>query len=410
MGAKVIVQDPRITPIARTCDLYLPVRPGPRRGAVRRRARHDDRARLDRSRVHRRAHGRLRRGRRVLQAVAARAHRRGHRRPRAVARARPPSCGAPRRRASCSTRAASSTTPTACRTRSARSTSCSRPAASASRRAATARSSARRTARADASTARSAISCPAGATSPTPSTASTSRACGRSTRRTCPGPGVDAYELFRKIDAGEIKGLLVDLLQPEGLAARQPVRHARAREARVLRRDRLLPERHRAPRRHRAAGQPAGRGRRHGDAGRRPRHQDQQGGRVPGRGAAGLAHHPGPRARARPPARLHVRRARARSSRSCGSRARAASPTTRASPTRRSSSRWACSGRATARSADRRADARSPGTPRLFEPGSYNPVAKGAGPFYFPDGKARFNVADYRPAGRRRIARSIRSS
>jgi assimilatory nitrate reductase catalytic subunit len=39
-----------------------------------------------------------------------------------------------------------------------------------------------------------------------------------------------------------------------------------------------------------------------------------------------------------------------------------------------------------------------PGTPRLFEAGSVNPVAKGAGPFYFPDGKARFNVADYRPA------------
>ena len=38
-----------------------------------------------------------------------------------------------------------------------------------------------------------------------------------------------------------------------------------------------------------------------------------------------------------------------------------------------------------------------PGTPRLFERGSYNPVARGAGPFYFPDGKARFNVADYRP-------------
>jgi assimilatory nitrate reductase catalytic subunit len=37
-----------------------------------------------------------------------------------------------------------------------------------------------------------------------------------------------------------------------------------------------------------------------------------------------------------------------------------------------------------------------PGTPRLFEPDSYNPIAKGAGPFYFPDGKARFNVADYR--------------
>src|SRR5690606_8936733 len=38
-----------------------------------------------------------------------------------------------------------------------------------------------------------------------------------------------------------------------------------------------------------------------------------------------------------------------------------------------------------------------PGTPRLFEPGSYNPIAKGAGPFYFPDGKARFNLARYTP-------------
>jgi assimilatory nitrate reductase catalytic subunit len=37
------------------------------------------------------------------------------------------------------------------------------------------------------------------------------------------------------------------------------------------------------------------------------------------------------------------------------------------------------------------------GTPRLFERGSYNPIAKGSGPFYFPDGKARFNVAEYRP-------------
>jgi assimilatory nitrate reductase catalytic subunit len=37
-----------------------------------------------------------------------------------------------------------------------------------------------------------------------------------------------------------------------------------------------------------------------------------------------------------------------------------------------------------------------PGTPRLFESGSYNPIAKGSGPFYFPDGKARFNVAEYR--------------
>lgn len=38
-----------------------------------------------------------------------------------------------------------------------------------------------------------------------------------------------------------------------------------------------------------------------------------------------------------------------------------------------------------------------PGTPRLFEHGSHNPIANGAGPFYFPDGKARFNVAQYAP-------------
>jgi len=37
------------------------------------------------------------------------------------------------------------------------------------------------------------------------------------------------------------------------------------------------------------------------------------------------------------------------------------------------------------------------GTPRLFERGSFNTVARGAGPFFFPDGKARFNVAEYRP-------------
>ncbi|HEV2666302.1 MAG TPA: molybdopterin-dependent oxidoreductase, partial [Blastocatellia bacterium] len=37
------------------------------------------------------------------------------------------------------------------------------------------------------------------------------------------------------------------------------------------------------------------------------------------------------------------------------------------------------------------------GVPRLFEKDSWNPIAKGAGPFYFPDGKARFNVAPYTP-------------
>ena len=37
------------------------------------------------------------------------------------------------------------------------------------------------------------------------------------------------------------------------------------------------------------------------------------------------------------------------------------------------------------------------GTPRLFEPGSWNPIARGAGPYYFPDGKARFIVTPYNP-------------
>jgi assimilatory nitrate reductase catalytic subunit len=38
-----------------------------------------------------------------------------------------------------------------------------------------------------------------------------------------------------------------------------------------------------------------------------------------------------------------------------------------------------------------------PGRERLFEEGSWNPIAKGSGPFYFPDGRARFNVARYSP-------------
>ncbi|MEO7275616.1 MAG: molybdopterin-dependent oxidoreductase [Vicinamibacterales bacterium] len=42
------------------------------------------------------------------------------------------------------------------------------------------------------------------------------------------------------------------------------------------------------------------------------------------------------------------------------------------------------------------------GTPRLFEPGSWNPVARGAGPFYFPDGKARWKRDALCRAGRRR--------
>jgi len=38
-----------------------------------------------------------------------------------------------------------------------------------------------------------------------------------------------------------------------------------------------------------------------------------------------------------------------------------------------------------------------PGTPRLFEDGSWNPIARGNGPYYFPDGRARFVVAPHSP-------------
>ena len=55
----------------------------------------------------------------------------------------------------------------------------------------------------------------AGATSATPNTAATSPASGASTSRSCPGPGVDAYEMFRKIDRGEIKGLLSICFNPK---------------------------------------------------------------------------------------------------------------------------------------------------------------------------------------------------
>ncbi|MEW6733675.1 MAG: molybdopterin oxidoreductase family protein [Acidobacteriota bacterium] len=37
------------------------------------------------------------------------------------------------------------------------------------------------------------------------------------------------------------------------------------------------------------------------------------------------------------------------------------------------------------------------GTPRLFEEQTWNPIAKGNGRFYFPDGKARFNISCYSP-------------
>jgi assimilatory nitrate reductase catalytic subunit len=74
-----------------------------------------------------------------------------------------------------------------------------------------------------------------------------------------------------------------------------------------------------------------------------------------------------------------------------------ASQTIRVSPTKKSAAARRLLAVLQRGSKNRAPVADHPGTPRLFEPGSYNPVAKGSGPFYFPDGRARFNVAEYRP-------------
>ena len=145
-----------------------------------------------------------------------------------------------------------------------------------------------------------------------------------------PGPGVDAYELFRKIDRGEIKGLLSICFNPKVSLPDNAFITRCLEKLEFYRRDRLLPQRHCLACGRRAARQPAGGGRRHGHAGRRAHHQDQQGCGLPGRGARGLAHHPGHRTGAGPATRLHLQPARARSSRSCASPARAAWRTTRA--------------------------------------------------------------------------------
>ena len=300
---------------------------------------------------------------------------------------------------------------TACRTRSARSTSCSPRAGSASRSAATARSPARPTARAAASTGRSATSSPAGATSRNPEHREyIAGVWGVDETEICPGPASMPTSCSARSTPARSRACCRICFNPKVSLPDNDFVTRCAREARVLRRDRLLPERHRPPRRHRAARHPAGGGRGHRHAGRRARHQDQQGGRLPRRGAAGLAHHPGHRPRARPAARVHVRRARARSSRSCASPARAASPTTPASPTRRSSSSTASSGRAPAtirRRARRRRPSRHAAAVRA---GQLQPGREGRRAVLLPRRQGALQRRRLPAAGRGRRRRVSRSS
>jgi anaerobic selenocysteine-containing dehydrogenase len=116
MGAKVIVQDPRITPIARTCDLYLPVRPGRDAalfagvlGLM------IEQGWIDREFIEEHTTG-FEQGGRLLQAVDAARTAEVTGVPERSIRKAAELVGARPSRASCCTRAGSSTTRTACRT------------------------------------------------------------------------------------------------------------------------------------------------------------------------------------------------------------------------------------------------------------------------------------------------------
>ena len=99
-GGKVIVVDPRITPIARTADLFLPVKPGRDvalfNGILHLMIENDW---IDHDFIEKHTVGFDAVAEHVA-AVDAAPHRRGHRDRREVASARRPSCGARRRRAS----------------------------------------------------------------------------------------------------------------------------------------------------------------------------------------------------------------------------------------------------------------------------------------------------------------------
>ena len=266
-------------------------------------------------------------------------------------------------------------------------------------------SPARPTARAAASMARSAISFPARATSPTPSIAPTSPASGASNRDELPQPASMPTRSSARSTAARSRGCCASASIPrsrcrtttsspgcsnklEFYVAIDFFLNETARHA-----DIVLP------------GLAAGGGRRHGHQRRGPRHQDQQGRRLPRRGAAGLADHPGHRPALGRPHGFHVRRTRARSSRNCASPRQGGvadySGITYEKIEQAVRRLLAVRPRRQADRSSRHAAALRAG---LLEPGR-----QGRGPFYFPDGKARFNVAPYRRRPRTSTP-SIRSS
>ena len=214
-GARIIVQDPRITPMARTCDLYLPVKPGRDAalfaGVLQVMIERDW---LDHAFIDEHTTG--------FDDVAA--YCREWTLPRTAEVTGVPQraldaggrvVGNARRPASSSMPAASSTIRTGCRTPWAPSTSYSRPAASASRRAATAPSSARPTDRAGREHGQKCDQLPGWRDISNPEHRRYVAGVWGIDEQDLPGPGVDAYELFRKIDRGEIKGLLSICFNPK---------------------------------------------------------------------------------------------------------------------------------------------------------------------------------------------------
>ena len=103
-------------------------------------------------------------------------------------------------------------------------------------------------------------------------------------------------------------------------------------------------------------------------------------------------------------------RARARSSRSCAWPPRAGSRTTPGLPTSASRRTSACSGRVPSEMPEGVPTPGPQGTVRLFEPGSWNPVAQGRRAVLFPGRQGALERDALRRADRRRRRASFRSS
>ena len=197
-----------------------------------------------------------------------------------------------------------------------------------------------------------------------------------------PGPGAVGRRDHGSHPSRRDQGAVLDVLQPAGVAARRAVHPRGARQAGVLRRHRLLPLRDRAPRRRRLRRQPAGGRRRHRLQRRGAGPEDQQGGGPAGRREVGRADHLRPGAQAREGASTSITRP---GRGSIYDELRLASKggladyygITWERIERELGVFWPCP------------ELDHPGTPRLFEDGR----------FYHKDGKAHFQVTPWRDSG-----------